>query len=111
MEGDWLAEHPGGLDALFDHAFFAAFEPSRRAEVVAAHARQLKAGGLWMGLFWHTVRGGETPPWAVQPAELAVLAEPRFEILSLEAARDSYPRRTGREFWMIARRREEPSAH
>lgn len=104
-ERDWLAERPGAFDALFDHAFFVAFEPRRRVEVVAAHARQLKPGGLWMGLFWHTVKEVDAaPPWAVQPAELAALAEPFFDILSLEAARNSHPRRAGREFWMIAKR-------
>lgn len=104
-QADWFDEGLGPFDAVFDHAFFVAFEPVRRPQVVAAHAGKLRPGGLWLGLYWHTVKKPGTRPWAVQPAELEALAEPFFERLSLEPARHSHPRREGREFWMIARRR------
>jgi SAM-dependent methyltransferase len=104
-QADWFDNGLEPFDAVFDHAFFVAFDPGRRAEVVAAHARTLKPGGLWLGIFWHRVKEPNTRPWAVQPDELEPLALPTFEILALEEARNSHPRRAGREFWMIARRK------
>jgi len=103
--GDWFEEPQGTYDAVFDHAFFVAFEPGRRSQIVAAHANHLKPGGLWLGLYWHTVRAENGRPWAVQPAEITALAQPSFEVLGLEEARKSHPRRAGREFWMVARKR------
>jgi thiopurine S-methyltransferase len=105
MECDWFEGKLGPFDAVFDHAFFVAFEPARRMEVVAAHAAQLNPGGLWLGLYWHRVKGPDIRPWAIQPGELEALAQPHFEVLQLTAAQNSHPRRVGREFWMIARRR------
>jgi hypothetical protein len=102
---DWFEAGLGPFEAVFDHAFFVAFDPVRRAEVVTAHARSLKPGGLWLGIFWNRVKEPDARPWAIQPEELRNLVLPRFEILGLEAARNSHPRRAGREFWMIARRR------
>lgn len=105
LAGDWLAEALGPFDALVDHTFFVAFPPERRAEVVAAHARHLAPGGLWLGVFFHQVREPNARPWAVQPGELRALAEPAFAVLDLQPARTGHPRRLGREFWMVARRR------
>lgn len=105
LAGDWLAEAQGPFDALVDHTFFVAFPPERRAEVVAAHARHLAPGGLWLGVFFHQVREPNARPWAVQPEELRALAEPAFAVLDLQPARTGHPRRLGREFWMVARRR------
>ncbi len=105
LAGDWLAEALGPFDALVDHTFFVAFPPERRAEVVAAHARHLAPGGLWLGVFFHQVREPNARPWAVQPEELRALAEPAFAVLDLRPARTGHPRRLGREFWMVARRR------
>lgn len=105
LAGDWLAGAQGPFDALVDHTFFVAFPPERRAEVVAAHARHLAPGGLWLGVFFHQVREPNARPWAVQPEELRALAEPAFAVLDLQPARTGHPRRLGREFWMVARRR------
>jgi len=104
IQADWFDNGLGPFDAVFDHAFFVAFDPARRAEVVAAHAEKLKPGGLWLGVFWNRVKEANTRPWAVQPTELEALVQPSFEILALKEAQNSHPRRAGREFWMIARR-------
>lgn len=105
LAGDWLSGPLGPFDALVDHTFFVAFPPELRAEVVAAHARHLAPGGLWLGIFFHQVREPGVRPWAVQPEELRALAEPAFEVLDLQPAHTGHPRRLGREFWMVARRR------
>lgn len=103
--GDWLAGPLGPFDAVVDHTFFVAFPPERWGEVVAAHARHLSPGGLWIGIFFHQVREPGVRPWAVQPEDLQALAEPAFAVLDLQPARTGHPRRLGREFWMVARRR------
>jgi len=103
--GDWLAGAHGPFEAILDHTFFVALHPDQRPEVVANHARNLLPGGFWLGIFYHRVRQPGIRPWAVQPEELRALAEPFFEVLDLQSARTSHPRRLGRECWMVARRR------
>lgn len=106
LEADWLAEAgPGPFDALFDHTFFVAFPPAARPSVVAAHARRVVPGGLWLGAFFSAVQAPGRPPYAIDPEELRALALPDFELLHLAPATKSHPRRAGREFLLAGRRR------
>lgn len=96
----------GAFDALFDHACFIAMPIARRGEYRDALARHLRPGGLWLGIFQHSVTYLEGPPFAVQMEELRTLAEPAFEVLALRPCETGHPRRLGREFLMVAKRRQ-----
>ena len=103
-QADWFAEGPERFDAIFDHTCFVAMEPALRADYLAACARRLVPGGLWLGAFFHTVAVPGAPPFAVGLDELRALAAGPFEILHLDHATRSHPRRAGREFLVVARK-------
>lgn len=108
-QADWMA--PGGpvFHSLFDHTCFVAMAPEQRGAYVAACAAHLVSGGLWLGAFFHEVANPDGPPFAIAMADLRALVEPRFAILHLDHATRSHPRRAGREFLMVATRRELPA--
>jgi SAM-dependent methyltransferase len=99
---DWFGPAQAEFDGVFDYTCFVAMAPERRADYVAACARRLRPGGLWLGAYFHTVVN-PGPPFAIPMAELRALVEPRFEVLYLRAAAHSHPRRAGREFLLVAR--------
>ena len=104
-QADWFATHLGPWDAIFDHTCFVAMDPPRREAYVAACAGHLRPGGLWMAALFHEVTRLPGPPHAIPPEAMRALAEPRFEVLHLAEATRSHPRRAGREFLLIGRRR------
>lgn len=102
---DWFGPWDESYDALFDHTCFAAMTPDARPGYLQACARRLKPGALWLGAFFHTVTGESGPPFPISMEELRPLAERHFEILRLAPAQRSHPRRAGREFLIVARRK------
>ncbi|WP_243303732.1 methyltransferase domain-containing protein [Geothrix oryzisoli] len=104
---DWFSPQLGPWDAIFDHTCFAAMAPARRTEYVEACARHLAPGGLWMAVLFHDVQGRPAPPHAMSLETCRDLASPRFDILHLAHAATGHPRRVGREFLLVARRRQD----
>ena len=104
-QGDWFATHLGPWDAIFDHTCFVAMDPPRRPAYVTACAGHLRSGGLWLVALFHEVKGPAGPPHAIAMAEMRSLAEDHFEVLHLTEAIESHPRRAGREFLLVARKR------
>jgi len=104
-QADWFTTPLGPWDAIFDHTCFVAMDPPRRAAYIEACAAHLRPGGLWMAALFHEVPRVPGPPHAIPMTEMRSLAEARFEVLHLADATQSHPRRAGREFLMIARRR------
>ena len=102
---DWFDPAGEAFDTLFDHTCFVAMDPGRRPAYVAACARRLRPGGLWLGAFFHQVTGTGGPPHPIAMDALRALVEPAFEVLHLDRAHTSHPRRAGREFLMVARLR------
>ncbi|MCE1204638.1 MAG: TPMT family class I SAM-dependent methyltransferase [Holophagaceae bacterium] len=106
FQADWFTTQLGPWDAIFDHTCFVAMDPDRRPAYLDACARHLRPGGLWLGAFFHDVNGRPGPPHAIPMTELRQLVEPRFEVLHLAAATASHPRRAGREFLLVGRKRD-----
>ncbi len=104
---DWFSPRLGPWDAIFDHTCFAAMEPARRPAYVAACARHLAPGGLWLAVLFHDVQGRPAPPHAMSLETCRDLASPGFDILHLAHAKEGHPRRVGREFLLVARRRQD----
>jgi SAM-dependent methyltransferase len=99
---DWYAGTER-FDVIFDHTSFVAMDPARRAEYLEVCARRLRPGGLWLASLFHTVTRPPGPPFAVSMEAARALAEVRFEVLHLEHAIRSHPRRAGREFLLVGR--------
>jgi SAM-dependent methyltransferase len=104
QQADWFAEDGANFEAIFDHTCFVAMEPSLRPRYVEVCARRLQPGGLWLAAFFHTVAGPDGPPFVASMEEVRRLASGAFEILHLDHATRSHPRRAGREFLLVARK-------
>jgi SAM-dependent methyltransferase len=104
-QADWFMTHLGPWDAIFDHTCFVAMDPARREAYVQACADRLRPGGLWMAVLFQDVNGRPGPPHALPMPEMRCLAEACFEVLHLGPASKSHPRRAGREYLMVARKR------
>jgi methyl halide transferase len=104
-QADWFTTHLGPWDAIFDHTCFVAMDPIRRPVYVEACAEHLRPGGFWLAALFHTVKGPSGPPHAIPMETMRALAEARFEVLHLAEALQSHPRRAGREYLMVARKR------
>ncbi|MFZ1377638.1 MAG: methyltransferase domain-containing protein [Geothrix sp.] len=104
-QADWFTTELGPWDAIFDHTCFVAMDPARRPAYVEACGRHLRPAGLWLAAFFHDVNGRPGPPHAIPMADLRGLVGPHFEVLHLAAATTSHPRRAGREYLMVARKR------
>jgi methyl halide transferase len=104
-QADWFATGLGPWEAVFDHTCFVAMDPARRPAYVRACADHLLEGGHWLAVLFHDVNGRPGPPHALPMAELRGLAEAAFEVLHLGPALGSHPRRAGREYLLVARKR------
>jgi len=104
-QADWFTTHLGPWDAIFDHTCFVAMDPVRRPAYLEACAAHLRPGGFWLAALFHEVKGPAGPPHAIPMEDLRRLAETRFDVLHLAAATGSHPRRAGREYLLVARRR------
>jgi len=104
-QADWFTTELGPWDAIFDHTCFVAMDPARRPAYVEACDRHLRPAGLWLAAFFHDVNGRPGPPHAIPMADLRELVGSHFEVLHLAAATTSHPRRAGREYLMVARKR------
>ena len=102
---DWLVGAVPEFNGVFDYTCFVAMAPPQRAAFVAATADRLLPGGLWLAGCFHTVANPPGPPYAMAMDEVRALAEVRFEVLHLDHATRSHPRRAGREFLLVARKR------
>ncbi|WP_243334507.1 methyltransferase domain-containing protein [Mesoterricola sediminis] len=105
---DWFG---GGaaFDAIFDHTCFSAMAPERRAAYMAACARRLRPGGLWLVVFFTQVRDPQGPPFAQDPAGFRTLVEGVFDVAFLGPAERSHPRRAGREAIAVLRLKDQPA--
>jgi methyl halide transferase len=104
-QADWFTTHLGPWDAIFDHTCFVAMDPLRREAYVEACAKHLRPGGSWLAVLFHDVKGKPGPPHAIAMNEMRALAEPRFDVLHLAETTASHPRRAGREYLMVAKKR------
>ena len=104
-QADWFTTPLGPWDAIFDHTCFVAMDPYCRPVYVEACADHLRPGGFWMAALFHDVNDRTGPPHALPMAELRTLAEARFEVLHLANTTASHPRRQGREYLLVARKR------
>ncbi len=104
-EEDWFTTTVGPFDAIFDHTCFVAMDPARRVEYLDSCARHLKPSGFWLAVLFHDTHGRPGPPFQVSAKAIRDLAAPSIEVLHLEPAMQSHPRRAGREFLVIGRKR------
>lgn len=92
------------FDVVAEFIFFCAIDPQRRREYFARVASRLKSGGLLVGIFFVSYAPGG-PPYSVTPWELKAYAESEFTIRCWEMSQHSHPKRRGKEFAVVLRKR------
>lgn len=102
---DWFTTQEGPFDAIFDHTCFVAMEPMRRGAYLDICANRLKPSGVWLAVLFDDTNGRPGPPFQIPMDEARSLAEAHFEVLHLQRAEQSHPRRAGREFLVIGRKK------
>lgn len=108
LRGDVL-QHDGGetFDLWWDHTFFCAIPPERRADWGVAAGRLVRAGGELAALVFPIGKPAEEggPPFGVTTADLAAALGERFEPVCDEVARTAGERKPGAERFARFRRR------
>jgi SAM-dependent methyltransferase len=102
---DWFTNTEGPFDLIFDHTCFVAMEPGRREDYLKVCANRLKPSGLWLAILFDETNGRPGPPFQTSMEEARRLATTRFEVLHLLRAERSHPRRVGREYLVIGRKK------
>lgn len=92
------AQESASLDLVFEHTFFCAMNPLRRADYLRELIRVLKPGGRWLGIFFLLEHAGG-PPFAVTQWELREYTRGAFDILAWERMTQSPAGRTHKELW------------
>ena len=99
---EWQPERP--LQLIYERAFLCAMPHSMWPQVAAQWAALLAPGALLVGFFFfdETLKG---PPFGIARAELDALLHAGFECVADDPVSDSIPVFSGKERWMIWRRR------
>jgi hypothetical protein len=107
--GDLFAwEPPAPVDLWWDYTFLCALDPRERTRWADKVDATLAAGGELVALLFPvdpTRPSDEGPPFTLDPDEVVALLAPRFEPTELRPARESHPKRSGREWLARFRRR------
>lgn len=94
------------FDLIFEHTFFCAIDPARRADWGSSMRRALAVGGRLAALVFPVdkpeAEGG--PPFGVSVAQIQAALGADFELAVDEAARRTVSRRTWPERWAVWRR-------
>jgi trans-aconitate methyltransferase len=95
---------PRPLDLVYEQAFLCALPRAHWADVAQRWAALLASGGLLAGYFFFD-DAAKGPPFGIARARLDELVAPHFELVVDEAVPDSIPVFSGKEHWMVWRRR------
>jgi SAM-dependent methyltransferase len=106
QEADFFgpALQPGQFDLVYERAFMCALPRTMRADWARRVAELLAPGALLAGFFFfdETPKG---PPFGISETALNEMLLPAFECIEMRAPPDSIPVFTGKEQWMVWRRR------
>ena len=122
------ADYAGFFDGVWEYTCFCAIDPARRPEYAELVTRLLRPGGWVLACFFPIGPSGSSPvpdppeplggasgeasaaltgpPFPVAEAEVRALFEPRFELLDAYVPEASPEGRRGREWMVLARRRQ-----
>jgi SAM-dependent methyltransferase len=109
--GDFLAGDAGRFgpfDALFEHTCFCAIPPARRGDYLREAASAVRAGGLFLGVFFGDPENDDpnSPPFRSPAEEVDALFCGVFEKVDFCDGPATNPEREGREYLRLFRRRE-----
>lgn len=103
---DFFGVKPESVDIVFEHTFYCAIDPSRRADYVEQVAQWLEPGGILFGNFFVRSLGGlcdtgqKGPPFFSSEEELKQVLACKFKCLHLSSVGDDAPGRRGDFEWL-----------
>lgn len=100
IEGDFF-NHEGKYDLILEQTFFCALEPERREEYARHMYDLLKPGGKLAGVLFNRMFEFGPPPFGGNESEYKKIFEPYFTFKVWEACYNSFPSRSGSEWFMI----------
>lgn len=93
----------GAFDWMFEHTFFCAIDPEKRADYVETAANLLRKKGWLLGVFYN-IQPDSGPPFGCTREELFERFSPRFTLWH-ESVPRSFANREGKELLMLWQRR------
>ena len=105
LEADFFTVPPEPCDLFFENTFYCAIAPSRRDEYARAAARWVVPGGTLLFVAFPVGAHEGGPPFAIAADELAPRFAANFTLEALTQPRPSLPRRAGREWLAVFRRK------
>ncbi|MGK5025089.1 methyltransferase [Janthinobacterium sp. RB2R34] len=95
---------PAPLDLVYERAFLCAMPRAMWPQVAERWAQLLAPGAMLAGYFFFD-DNPKGPPFGIAREQLLSLLTPHFDCLADESVDDSIPVFTGKEHWMVWRRR------
>lgn len=100
IEGDFF-NHNAKYDLILEQTFFCALEPERREEYARHVHNLLKPVGKLAGVLFNRMFEFGPPPFGGNEGEYKKIFEPYFTFKVWEACYNSFPPRSGSEWFMI----------
>ncbi len=102
--GDFFL-HNGKYDLIIEQTFFSSLFPAQRKEYARSMCDKLTNNGKLVGLLFNHEFTFEGPPFGGSEKEYVELFTPFFRIEIMEMATNSIKPRSGREFFLLLRKR------
>ncbi|MEO8774308.1 MAG: SAM-dependent methyltransferase [Gelidibacter sp.] len=88
------------FDLIIEQTFFCAINPKLRPSYTAKASELLNEKGKIVGLLFDDTFANDKPPFGGCKTEYIGYFEPHFNILTMESAYNSHPKRVGRELFL-----------
>lgn len=95
----------GSFDLIIEQTFFCAINPKLRVSYTLKAADLLNQEGKIIGLLFDATFNTDQPPFGGCKTEYLDYFEPHFNILKMEQAYNSHPKREGRELFLKAQKK------
>ena len=93
------------FDLIIEQTFFCAIDPKLRPNYTSKASQLLKKEGELVGLLFDDIFGTDKPPFGGTKTEYLGYFQPYFNILLMEHAYNSHPKRIGRELFLKAQKK------
>lgn len=87
------------FDLIIEQTFFCAIDPKLRGSYSKKASELLRGNGKLVGLLFNDTFANDTPPFGGTKTEYLSYFEPYFDILIMETAYNSHPKRADRELF------------
>lgn len=87
------------FDLIIEQTFFCAIDPKLRSSYTAKSSELLNKNGKIVGLLFDDTFSNDKPPFGGSKTEYLGYFQPHFDVLLMDRAYNSHPKRAGRELF------------